>query len=180
MVVKGKTHSKKTSHTHVSHHDEPQPFHHHEHDEKSPDNKTMMVSVMIFIMLLIAYVGFYTYRNVKPSYLSRNPALTPTVVPSTDEQTAEGDYPVLGEPVVNTVVLDGPSFKPVTLTVKKDSIVMWVNESGKTQMLTISLSGVKREEVQPKNMVAYIFTQAGQYSFQTDANPRVTGKIIVE
>ena len=88
-----------------------------------------------------------------------------------------------------TVKINDNGFSPVTLTIKKDTVVFWVGSQLVAKPVIVasnpypnddSLPGLKSGQISAGATYKYKFDKVGSYSYHDDLNPNVNGFVVVE
>lgn len=84
------------------------------------------------------------------------------------------------EPASNQISIDNFTFGPDTLTVARNSTVIWVNKDDIPHVIA-SADGVFRSRaLDTDQSYSFNFTKPGTYSYYCSIHPKMVGKIVVK
>lgn len=87
--------------------------------------------------------------------------------------------PASARPVMHTVVIEGTSFEPQTLTVRSGDIV-WVNKDPFPHTVTAPSGGFDSKNIAPGKSWKYVARKTGVYPYTCTLHPTMKATLRVE
>jgi len=80
----------------------------------------------------------------------------------------------------HTIAMDGTTFTPETLTVKKGDRVTWVNKDPFPHTATAASKAFESKSVAPGKSWSYTASKPGTFDYVCSFHPTMKGKLVVE
>jgi len=122
-------------------------------------NKLALVVGLIVLVVL----GFVGYKYFYPSGMN----------PMTSSAPSNLTVPA------NSVIIQGNSFNPGTLTVKVGTTVTWTNNDSYAHTVTADDSTFDSGNLDSGKSFTYTFSKVGTYSYHCTIHPYMTAKVVV-
>lgn len=138
--------------------------------------------IIIIAVVVVAGIGVYyavlNYGSRGTPNVSAPSAQSPTVptptVPAPNTPTTPTSSSM-------TIHIKNFSFNPPTLTVKKGTKVMWVNDDSTAHTVTSDLGSLLGSgTLSPGQSFSFIFTNPGSVNYHCNIHPMMKGTVIVE
>jgi plastocyanin len=88
--------------------------------------------------------------------------------------------PAFAEESSQTVMIEGFSFKPATLTIAVGTQVMWMNHDQDPHTVVSSDKTFRSKALDTNESFSYTFDKAGSYPYFCSMHPSMTGTVIVQ
>jgi plastocyanin len=80
----------------------------------------------------------------------------------------------------HTITMDGTSFSPETLTVKRGDSVLWVNKDPFPHTATAASKAFDSKSVAPGKSWRYVANKTGTFDYVCAFHPTMKGRLVVE
>lgn len=140
--------------------------------------KKALISIVVIVILIAA--GGYLWLRSSSGQNNQNQDQNQNQPPATSSSNSEPT-------AANTIVFDGSSFSPATLTVKSGTTVTIKNVSSQDMQFDSDPHPVHTDDpelnvgtVAPGSSVTFTVTKTGSYGYHDHLDPSIQGRIVVE
>jgi len=125
-------------------------------------------SIIVFLLLLITSGCIFNSNNTNVQTIPSTPSVPTTPTVQTKTQTVK----------TYNINVQNFSFTPATLTIKKGSVVTWINNDSVPH--TINSTIFDSDKLSKNQSFSYTFNNAGTFDYYCGLHPSMKGAIIVE
>ncbi|MDD5552236.1 MAG: cupredoxin domain-containing protein [Candidatus Pacebacteria bacterium] len=137
---------------------------------------TILILIIVLVLGTIAVVGYFIMKNSPTAvYTTEETTSTPT---STQTPTESPQQTSAAEEESNTVTIENLAFNPVTLTVKKGTTVVWLNNDSVAHK--INSDKFNSQNFNNGEKFEFQFNEIGTFDYFCGIHPSMKGTIIVE
>lgn len=132
----------------------------------------------VLIILVVVAAGLLAFNLMNRPQMAAPQLGLSSITPALSVQTAPQPAPT-----ASTVVIQGMSFMPVTLTVPSGTTVTWVNQDSVSHTVTSdsgSTPGLASQVLGPGESYSVTLTTIGTYNYHCSIHPSMTGQVIVQ
>lgn len=135
--------------------------------------------VLVTAPLLVA--GCTSTSNSSPSPSTATASATTTVATSNASTRVATSSPSPSASAASqTVVIQGFSFQPASLTIQTGASVTWRNDDSVSHMIVSNTNAFSSPVLNGGESYTHAFNQAGTYPYHCGIHPYMTGTVIVQ
>lgn len=130
----------------------------------------MKIPKYVILLLIITITIMSGCTGTKTTSI---PTEIPTIVPS------ETPIATTNSTLTTKVEIKDFSFNPTTVTIKKGTTIMWINEDSAQHTATSNTGVFDLGQIKQGQTFSYVFTKTGSFDYGCLNHPNMKGTIIV-
>lgn len=134
--------------------------------------------ILFFVILVVLILAYFLFTWVMVNPALNNNANNPPVTNTPPANNPPVNNPPASNPAINNVVIKNFTFSPSTITVKKGSTVVWINDDAIPHQVAVDGMAIGTI-ITTGNSYAVNFTKTGTYNYHCNIHPSMTGKVLV-
>jgi len=137
-----------------------------------------MAVVLVAAPLLVA--GCTSSSNPSPSPSTATVSATTTTATSNASTSIATSSPSPSASAASTVVVQGFSFQPASITIQTGASVTWQNDDPVSHQIVSNTNAFSSPVLNTGGSYTHVFDQAGTYPYHCGIHPYMTGLITVQ